>query len=54
MFIVLQVLDQNYHELRSIAMSTLCAMVTQLGQRYKIFIPTVKKVRSFTRVGLLY
>ncbi len=40
---LLQVLDQG-HELRGVAMSTLCAMVIQLGKRYKIFIPTVKKV----------
>ena len=39
-----QVLDTS-PELRPVAMETLICMVTQLGQRYKIFIPAVKKVR---------
>ena len=33
-------------DLRSVAMDVLCSLMTQLGQRYKIFIPMVKKVRG--------
>ena len=40
---LVHVLDQS-PELRPAAMETLCRMMTQLGQRYKIFIPMVKKV----------
>ena len=40
---VCQVLDTS-PELRPVAMETLICMVVQLGQRYKIFIPAVKKV----------
>lgn len=44
LFLYGQVLDTS-PELRPVAMETLICMVTQLGQRYKIFIPAVKKVR---------
>jgi len=44
-FNVVQVIDHT-PELRQVAMDTLCCMVTQLGQRYKIFIPIVRKVRD--------
>lgn len=40
---LVHVLDQS-PDLRPAAMETLCRMMTQLGQRYKIFIPMVKKV----------
>ena len=39
----MQVIDHT-PELRPVAMEIVCCMVTQLGQRYKIFIPIVKKV----------
>ena len=41
---IVVVLDTS-SELRPVAMDTLCSLMTQLGQRYKIFIPMVKKVR---------
>ena len=41
--IIVVVLDTT-SELRSVAMEVLCSLMTQLGQRYKIFIPMVKKV----------
>ena len=47
---LVHVLDQS-PELRPAAMETLCRMMTQLGQRYKIFIPMVKKVREGRRSG---
>ena len=34
-------------ELRPAAMDALCSLMTQLSQRYKIFIPMVKKVSEF-------
>ena len=40
---IVVVLDTT-SELRSVAMDVLCSLMTQLGQRYKIFIPMVKKV----------
>ena len=47
---LVHVLDQS-PELRPAAMETLCRMMTQLGQRYKIFIPMVKKVCEGRRMG---
>ena len=47
---LVHVLDQS-PELRPAAMETLCRMMTQLGQRYKIFIPMVKKVHAGRRRG---
>ena len=41
--LIAQVVD-NCLELRPAAMETLCCLMTQLNQRYKIFIPMVKKV----------
>ena len=42
---IVHVLDTT-PDLRGVAMNTLCSLMTQLGQRYKIFIPMVKKVRG--------
>ena len=47
-----QVLDTS-PELRPVAMETLICMVTQLGQRYKIFIPAVKKVTHSQLRGII-
>ena len=47
---LVHVLDQS-PDLRPAAMETLCRMMTQLGQRYKIFIPMVKKVCEGRRRG---
>ncbi|CAI7993434.1 Serine/threonine-protein kinase tor, partial [Geodia barretti] len=42
---IVVVLDTS-SELRPVAMDALCSLMTQLGQRYKIFIPMVKKVMT--------
>ena len=40
---IVRVLDLSV-ELRQTAMNTLCCLIVQLGSRYVIFIPMVKKV----------
>ena len=40
---IVRVLDSS-SELRQTAMNTLCCLVVQLGQKYNLFIPMVKKV----------
>ena len=48
---IVVVLDTS-SELRPVAMDTLCSLMTQLGQRYKLFIPMVKKVCPFPHPSL--
>lgn len=41
---IVRVLESNF-DLRQTAMNTLCCLVVQLGSKYNLFIPMVKKVR---------
>ena len=43
---IVRVLDSS-GELRLTAMNTLCCLVVQLGPKYNLFIPMVKKVCSY-------
>jgi FKBP12-rapamycin complex-associated protein len=45
---IVVVLDTS-SELRPVAMDALCSLMTQLGQRFRIFIPMVKKVMTKNR-----
>ena len=49
---LVQVVD-NCSELRPAAMETLCCLMVQLNQRYKIFIPMVKKVSGCGHMGVV-
>ncbi|XP_059477089.1 serine/threonine-protein kinase mTOR [Neocloeon triangulifer] len=47
---LVRVLD-NYPELRPYAMETLCALVTQLGKKYTIFIPLVHRTLAKHKIA---
>ena len=41
-------------DLRPAAMDALCSLMTQLSQRYKIFIPMVKKVSGVQMIQYIH
>jgi len=47
---IVRVLDSSA-DLRQTAMNTLCCLIVQLGSRYIIFIPMVKKVSKYIFCG---